>query len=62
MILVLFLAGCVRVQPWERDLLSKRSMTFSSEREENVLDHTFYSAREGAEGGFQSGGGGCGCK
>jgi hypothetical protein len=54
--------GCVRVKPWERDILSKRSMTFDSEKDENDLDHTFYEAREGADGGFVSGGGGCGCK
>lgn len=54
--------GCVRVKPWERDILSKRSMTFQSEKFENILDRTFYEAREGADGGFESGGGGCGCK
>ena len=54
--------GCVRVKPWERDLLSKRAMTFDSEKDENLLDHTYYEAREGADGGFVSGGGGCGCK
>ena len=55
------IAGCVRIQPWERDILAKRVMTFDSEQEENILDHTFYNAREGAAGGFESGGGGCGC-
>ena len=55
------IAGCVRVQPWERDILTKRPMTFEAEQEENTLDHTYYNAREGAAGGFESGGGGCGC-
>ncbi len=54
-------SSCVRVKPWEREILSQRSMSFDSEQHENVLDHTFYNAREGAAGGFESGGGGCGC-
>ncbi len=53
--------GCVRVKPWERDILSRRVMTFTAEQEESALDHTYYNAREGAAGGFESGGGGCGC-
>ena len=56
-----FAGGCVRVQPWERDLLSKRAMSYDSEKDEQALDHTFYNAREGAAGGFEAGGGGCGC-
>ena len=53
--------GCVRVQPWERDLLSRRAMNFASEKDEQAVDHTFFNAREGAAGGFEVGGGGCGC-
>ncbi len=54
-------AGCAAVSPWERDILSRRAMSFTDETEEAILDHTFYSAREGGAGGFESGGGGCGC-
>ena len=54
-------AGCAAVSPWERDVLAKRSMSFSSETDEYLLDHTYFNAREGAAGGFESGGGGCGC-
>jgi hypothetical protein len=57
----LAVSGCARVNPWERDLLSRPAMKFDSEQDESVLDHTFYNAREGAAGGFESGGGGCGC-
>ncbi len=66
-IVLIFLAlvassvGCVRVKPWERDILAKDVMTFDAEAEENALDHGYYNAREGAAGGFESGGGGCGC-
>ncbi len=63
LVTVIFLAvsGCVLVKPWERDTLSKRVMTFDAEVDESTLDHTYYNAREGATGGFESGGGGCGC-
>lgn len=54
-------AGCTRVKPWERDILAKDVMTFDAEAEENALDHGYYNAREGAAGGFEAGGGGCGC-
>jgi hypothetical protein len=54
-------AGCTRVKPWERDILARPVMTFDAEAEENALDHGYFNAREGAAGGFDSGGGGCGC-
>ncbi len=54
-------AGCVRVKPWERDILAEDVMTFDAEAVESALDHGYYNAREGAAGGFESGGGGCGC-
>ena len=52
---------CTRVKPWERDVLSRDVMTFDREAEESALDHGYYNAREGAAGGFEAGGGGCGC-
>ncbi len=57
----LAVSGCVRVKPWERDVLSKPEMKFDTEVVESTLDHTYYNAREGAAGGFDAGGGGCGC-
>jgi hypothetical protein len=54
-------AACTRVKPWERDILAKEVMTFDAEAVESALDHGYYNAREGAAGGFESGGGGCGC-
>ena len=60
-VIFLIMSGCVLVKPWERDTLSKRVMTSDAEMDENTLDHTYYNAREGAAGGFESGGGGCGC-
>jgi hypothetical protein len=65
LVLVLVLSapvsGCTRVKPWERGILAKDVMTFDAEAVESALDHGYYNAREGAAGGFESGGGGCGC-
>ena len=60
-LLMTLILGCTRVKPWERDLLSKDVMTFDREAQESALDHGYYNAREGAAGGFEAGGGGCGC-
>ena len=54
-------AGCVRVKPYERELLAKPTMTFQPDPYEDVLDLHMLEAREGAIGGYGSAGGGCGC-
>ena len=59
--LMLALGGCVRVKPYERELLAKPIMTFSPDPHEDVLDNHMLEAREGAAGGYGSAGGGCGC-
>jgi hypothetical protein len=54
-------AGCVNVQPWERDALAHDSMR--PDRDPTTLtlrEHMWYS-REAANGGRSVGGGGCGC-
>jgi hypothetical protein len=53
--------GCVRVKPYERELLAKPTMTFQPDPHEDVLDLHMLEAREGAAGGYGSAGGGCGC-
>lgn len=60
-VLALGLTGCVRVKPYERELLSKKTMTFQPDPYEDVLDQHMLEAREGAVGGYGSAGGGCGC-
>lgn len=60
-LLTLGASGCVRVRPYERELLSKRTMTFQPDPYEDVLDLHMIEAREGAVGGYGSAGGGCGC-
>ena len=56
-----FASGCVRVKPYERELLAKPTMTFSPDPHEDELDLHMLEAREGATGGYGSAGGGCGC-
>ena len=58
---VAFSSGCVRVKPYQREMLSKRIMLFLPDPHEDVLDQHMLEAREGAVGGYGSAGGGCGC-
>jgi hypothetical protein len=55
------LAACARVKPWQRENLAKPIMQLQPDPHENVLDQHMWEAREGATGGYGSGGGGCGC-
>jgi hypothetical protein len=59
--LALAAAGCVRVRPYERELLAKPIMTFQPDPYEDVLDLHMLEAREASAGGYGSAGGGCGC-
>lgn len=54
-------AGCVRVKPWQREHLSRRSLNFSAEKGEASFKGHLYETREGARGGNGEPGGGCGC-
>jgi hypothetical protein len=54
-------AACVRVKPYEREMLAKPTMVFQPDPYEDVLDLHMLEAREGASGGYGSAGGGCGC-
>jgi hypothetical protein len=56
-------AGCKHappVKPWERAHLTRRAMRFDDGLEGRFRQHMF-GAREGAEGGYGTVGGGCGC-
>jgi len=48
------------LQPWQREYLSKRAMSFDDRLEGRYRQHMF-STREGADGGYGTVGGGCGC-
>ncbi len=53
--------GCAPVKPYQREFLAKPIMQFGSDPDEDTLDLHMLEAREGAEGGYGSAGGGCGC-
>jgi hypothetical protein len=57
------LGGCAleRVQPWERDVLARKSMQLDAHPLDTYLDEHIYSSKETARGGQGVGGGGCGC-
>ncbi|MEO0032571.1 MAG: hypothetical protein RIS94_2329 [Pseudomonadota bacterium] len=59
----LLLAGCAHIgaDPWQRDVLARKSMQLA--REPAILsfdEHTYFS-KEAASGGRSFDGGGCGC-
>jgi hypothetical protein len=58
---VLVTAGCVTVHPYQREFLARPSMDGSSEEGENAFRAHVHDSREGATGGHNSTGGGCGC-
>ena len=54
-------SGCVVVKAHQRGNLSKRSMTNDTDTGEGRFDSHARGSREGAEGGTNHPGGGCGC-
>jgi len=57
------LAGCAHppVKPWQREHLAKRAMRFDADPVESRFRSHMTQSREGAEGGDDELGGGCGC-
>lgn len=58
------LTGCTSldtVQPWDKDLLAKKSMQPVPDYFENFYDEHIYFSKEASSGGQSVGGGGCGC-
>ena len=55
--------GCssMGVEPWERDLLAKKSMQLNADYLDNFYDEHIYFSKEATSGGQGVGGGGCGC-
>jgi len=49
------------VEPWQRDLLAKKSMQPVPNYFENFYDEHIYFSKEASSGGQGVGGGGCGC-
>jgi len=61
LIFALLSTGCVRVKPWERDLLARRDMAWEPDAMEAKRESHIYFSKEAAMPGGTGGGGGCGC-
>jgi hypothetical protein len=58
---LLLVAGCATVQPWDRDLLAEKKMSFNASPMLQAVDEHIYFSKEASMGGMDAGGGGCGC-
>ena len=58
---LLLVAGCATVQPWDRDLLAQKRMSFNPSPMLSSIDEHIYFSKEASMGGTGTGGGGCGC-
>jgi len=61
LVLILCLAACGGVKPYERELLADPIMSFSRDPAIDQHREHVYEVREGARGAGTSQGGGCGC-
>ena len=60
-LVLLALAGCAGVQPWERDVLARPEMSLDNAPLDAAIDDHIYFSKEASSGGRGFGGGGCGC-
>jgi hypothetical protein len=58
---VLLATACAGVKPWERDQLARPEMAWDPDPLEAAQRSHIHFSREGAIGGGDTGGGGCGC-
>jgi uncharacterized protein DUF4266 len=61
LLLLLSLAGCAEVKPWQHELLAQPKMQLDPDPNAALLEQHVYEYREGSTGGYGAGGGGCGC-
>ena len=59
--MIVLLAGCVSVKPYEREMLADPIMSFARDPISDLYLNHVYDVREGARGATTSQGGGCGC-
>ena len=57
----LLLGACASVSPWERGFLAKPEMAWEPDVLQGKLQEHVYFSKEGSNGGYGVGGGGCGC-
>ncbi len=60
-ILPWLLGACSTVKPWARGNLAKPTMQGTPIAQKAMLDNHIFFSKEGASGGGQAAGGGCGC-
>ena len=60
-VLALVLSACSTVKPWQRSILAKVNMQGVPIGQKAALDNHIFFSKEGASGGGQAAGGGCGC-
>ena len=60
-LLVLLLASCQTVAPWERDRLAQQEMQLTPNVLDARLSDQVFFSKEAASGGGATAGGGCGC-
>lgn len=58
---VLSVAACAEVKPYERGRLAKPEMAWEPDQLEASLNKHTYFSKEGSSGGDSAAGGGCGC-
>jgi hypothetical protein len=61
LLLVAGTSSCVRVKPYQRGTLAKRSMSGDKDAGESRFEQHARGSREGSDGGTGEAGGGCGC-
>ena len=59
--LMLCIAACAPVQPWERGRLAQPQMALEADALMASMDDHTYTSKEAASGGIGPAGGGCGC-
>lgn len=58
---VLLVSGCVRVHPWEREILAARGLRHPYSELAHKANMHVLGVRESTRGGDGAAGGGCGC-
>ena len=59
--MVLLIAGCAPVKPYEREALADPIMSFTRDPLSDQYINHVYDVREAAQGATTTDGGGCGC-
>ena len=60
-LLLVLLASCQTVKPWERDRLAQQEMQLTPNVLDARLSDQVFFSKEAASGGGATAGGGCGC-